>query len=157
MIWPHSVNELYEFLAAFNDCHETIKFTMSKSYQSIPYLDVLVSIEDDHLKTRVYSKPTDMHAYLSFNSYHPFHIKKSIARSQFIRFKRICSSDDLFLEDSIRLFTNLLRRGYPYKLLKGCFDDVHRIRRENLLQYKVRRTENKISLVTDYDPKLTLS
>ncbi|KAJ8028402.1 hypothetical protein HOLleu_30622 [Holothuria leucospilota] len=41
MIWPHSVNELNDFLAAFNGCHESIKFTMDKSYQSLPYLDVL--------------------------------------------------------------------------------------------------------------------
>ena len=48
-----------------------------KSKKSINFLDVVVRINGDKFETDLYSKPTDCHQFLEFNSAHPIHIKKS--------------------------------------------------------------------------------
>ena len=44
----------------------------------------------------LYSKPSDCHQFLEFNSAHPIHIKKPIVYSQGLRIKRLCSSSLAF-------------------------------------------------------------
>lgn len=61
-------------------------------FRQLNFLDVTVMLDENRrLHTDVYNKPTDSHQYLHNTSYHPGHIKKSIAFSQAIRIKRICS------------------------------------------------------------------
>ena len=59
-----------------------MKFTGEKSKKSVNFLDAKVSLIEQHLETDLYSKPTDCHQFLNFNSVHPIHIKKSIVFSQ---------------------------------------------------------------------------
>ena len=90
MLWEHGKQELDRFFSFVNNFHDSIKFTIECSTESIPFLDVLVRINHGNLETSVYSKPTDRHAYLHFNSFHPRHIKESIVYSQLLRYRCIC-------------------------------------------------------------------
>lgn len=89
-IWTHGRALLDLFLENLNQFHPIVKFTHEISRTSLPYLDVMVSIEDGHISTDLYRKPTDSHQYLHSNSCHPAHIKKAIPFSQALRLKRIC-------------------------------------------------------------------
>ena len=94
MVWPHSPTELYSFLSALNNVHETIKFTSNASQESVSFLDVMIHKDNKgQIETGLYTTPTDAHMYLHYNSYHPVHQKKSIPYSQAIRLRRICSTD----------------------------------------------------------------
>ena len=77
----------------------------------------MVRINGDKFETDLYSKPTDCHQFLEFNSAHPIHIKKSIVYSQGLRIKRLCSSSLAFEKhlDSIRSWFG--KRSYPKKLV----------------------------------------
>ena len=95
MIWPHRLTELYSFLEALNNFHESIKFTWDISQKNAHFLDVTVSKDNDgKIETSLYTKPTDTHLYLHYSSYHPAHQKNSIPYSQAIRLRRICSTTD---------------------------------------------------------------
>ena len=59
--WPHGLENLHRFLEHINSLHPSIKFTleMQKEYKTIPFLDVLLVIQEDgSLGHKVYRKPT---------------------------------------------------------------------------------------------------
>ena len=86
---------LTRFMTHLNNIHDTIKFTYETSEETINFLDVQVSKNGEGgLNTDLYTKPTDAHAYLQYESCHPPHIKKSLPYSQAIRLCRICNKQD---------------------------------------------------------------
>lgn len=78
IIWNDSDANLEAFVNMMNDLDPDIKFTMDKSSQSIPFLDILITKHEEHLSTDIKYKPTDTHQYLHFSSCHPSHTKRSI-------------------------------------------------------------------------------
>ena len=99
MIWPHSEEELDSFTQALNNVHDSIKFTFDRSKTRVNFLDVNIFKEENgNINTGLYTKPTDAHMYLHFNSYHPKHQKTGIPYSQAIRLRRICSTQEQFQE-----------------------------------------------------------
>ena len=49
-------------------------FASEKSKKSVNFLDVTVSLINQHLEIDLYCKPTDCHQFLDFNSAHPIYI-----------------------------------------------------------------------------------
>ena len=59
-IWPHGREELQRFHIHLNTQHPAIQFTMEEeSEERIPFLDVMVERRGSHVRTSVYSKPTN--------------------------------------------------------------------------------------------------
>ena len=73
-----------------------ILYIIEKSKKSVNFLDVKISLIEQHLETDLYCKSTDYHQFLDFNSAHTIHIKKSIVFSQGLRIQRLCSSNVAF-------------------------------------------------------------
>jgi len=92
MLWQHDAAELERFITHMNTCSEHIKFTTEPSTKEITFLDTLVRIQGSPLSTDLYTKPTDSHNYLYYDSAHPQRCKNSIPYSQFLRIRRICTS-----------------------------------------------------------------
>ena len=156
MIWPHSVNELYSFLSGLNQFHTSIKFTYDMSQTQVNFLDVLVTKDKDgHLATSLYTKPTDTHMYLHYDSFHPIQQKKSIPYSQAVRLRRICSTTDKYWEAANTLQQNLTARGYPKHLIKNALERAFLLDRSVLLRTKptnAGKHTNLIPFVTTYNP-----
>ena len=89
------VAKFTEFADAF---HPALRFTSNVSQHSVTFLDMHVQICARKLDTTVHYKPTDSHSYLQYQSSHPHKCKNSIPYSQFLRLRRICSSDAEFSE-----------------------------------------------------------
>ena len=81
MIWPHGQNELEQCFHHMNNCSQHIQFTTEQSDSEIPFLDTLVKLDRGIITTDLYSKPTDSHNYLYYNSAHPQRCKDSIPYS----------------------------------------------------------------------------
>ena len=112
-IWQHGEECLKTFLQQINSMHPTIKFTAEWSYRSVSFLDVNVTLnEDGRITTDLYTKPTDTHQYLHRQSCHPRHCKTTIAYSQALRLRRICSSDEDYLRRVEELKLYLVNRGH---------------------------------------------
>ena len=93
MIWTKSEKDIIKFLNELNTKHTSIKFEFKYSRQQIEFLDALVYIDyNNKLQTTLYKKPTDRQNYLHSKSKHSYSLKKSIAYSQALRIKRICST-----------------------------------------------------------------
>ena len=91
-----SREELNLFINSVNSFHPALKFTWEISENSLAFLDIKLSINDNGLSTSVHYKPTDSHNYLLHSSSHPQHVKNAIPFSQFLRLRRLCSDDTDF-------------------------------------------------------------
>ena len=64
---------------------------MQKEDKTIPFLDVLLVIQEDRsLGNKVYRKPTHTYRYLHYNSFHHPSIKNLACKALIIRAKTIC-------------------------------------------------------------------
>ena len=88
--------ELDLFITSVNSFHPARKYTWEISENSLAFLDIKLSINDNGLSTSVHDKPTDSHNYLLHSSCHPQHVKNAIPFSQFLRLRRLCSDDSNF-------------------------------------------------------------
>ena len=72
MVWPHGEDQLNKFDDYLNGIHNTVKFTHEASKYEVNFLDTTVRIlPNGKLYTTLYTKPTDTHQYLHYNSAHP--------------------------------------------------------------------------------------
>ena len=96
IVYKGSMNVLQMFLEEINNIHDSIKFTsdMSSPFScnvphdvnydcfchtsnSIPFLDTLFTLNNGHLVTDLFRKPTDRFQYLLPSSCHPSNITRT--------------------------------------------------------------------------------
>ena len=155
LIWTHGQEALKNFENHLNGCVPSIKFETETSLQEVHFLDVTVTLTDGFLSTSLYTKPTDARNYLSFKSCHPKNCKSAIPYSQFLRVRRICSSDTDFVKHSREMGHHFLRADYPANIVQEAFSRAYHKDRATLLNPPPRETEEdttNIFLITTYHP-----
>ncbi len=156
VIWPHGHDSLIEFMETLNSFHSTIgsgriKFTHTVSPTSISFLDVQVNLINHKLETDLFSKPTDTHQYLHFNSFHPRHIINSLPYSLALRIVRICSSSLKRRKHLDQLRLHLVARKYPLTLINRCIRKALTHSRNELLSTSNPPPPNsKIPFITPF-------
>ncbi|CAM4645092.1 unnamed protein product, partial [Caretta caretta] len=154
IIWTHGKEALEEFHHDFNNFHPTINLSLVHSTQEIHFLDTTVLINDGHINTTLYRKPTDRCAYLHASSFHPDHTTRSIVYSQALRYNRICSNPsdrDKHLQD---LYQAFLQLQYPPAEVKKQIDRARRVPRSHLLQDRPNKENNRKPLAVTFSPQL---
>ncbi|XP_062619790.1 uncharacterized protein LOC134281322 [Saccostrea cucullata] len=154
LIWTESSEDLHAFMSHLNEFHRTIKFTYEHSTEEINFLDTTVRINNlGELSTTLYTKPTDAHLYLHYNSNHPKHMLRSIPFSQALRIRRICSSDNDFEAHATIMKEHFLARSYPSSMLEQAIEKARKHNRNNLLTENKNKTHEKrvIPLVTTFN------
>ena len=142
------------FLNQFAQCDPDLKFTWSSPEQTeVPFLDIKLQAEGDGIRTSVYSKETDTHAYLLYSSFHPRPLLNSIPYSQFLRIRRLCSADSDFNEQCA-IYGNYFRdRGYPDSIINEAIARARGKDRISLLNGNGNRTQtSRIPLVLTHTP-----
>ena len=129
LIWLHGKENLIEFLNFVNGYHPFIEYTWKWSTKRLPYLDVMILVEDGRILTGVYSKPTDTHQYLHYGSCHPTHVKKGIPYGQALRMKRICSTKETYNRRLEMLRGNFEKRGFSKGFVDSQFNKAKEISR----------------------------
>ena len=125
---------------------------MSSSNTQIPFLDVLVKIQDGALKTDIFTKPTDAHAYLHRRSSHPKHILRNIPYSQFLRLRRICSDPSDFDRNAHKMSEDFRRRGYDHSAIEEARKRATDTPRQQTLAYRKKHNTNRVPFVITYHP-----
>ncbi|CAL8133249.1 unnamed protein product [Orchesella dallaii] len=133
-----------------NGMHPNIKIEFNQG-RSLPYLDTVVTMTNDSLKTTVYYKPTDSHSYLLYTSHHPRNTRDAIPFSQFLRLRRICSEEEDFLEKGREMKEFFRGKLYPNRVVEAAFNRVKIIPREVALQQSNRTTEEKLPFVLTFN------
>jgi len=124
-VWSHGSDALTSYFEYVNTIHPTIKFTIERSDTvnhpgQIPFLDTLIRVHPDgRYNTQLYIKPVAASIILPFDSAQPFKMKKSVAKSQFLRALKV-SSDPVSAKRSTDMIHALFREnGYPSRWLNG--------------------------------------
>ena len=157
MIWTAGHDSLLEFINHMNTRDSNFRFTQEISENHINFLDTKISIENNKLVTDLYSKPTDSHNYLRYDSSHPQRCKDSIHYSQFLRIRRICSNSDTF-EKHVSDYSNYFKmKGYPEKLISEAIALARSKNRNDLLNppqnnTQTKKKDNSVFLITTYHP-----
>lgn len=148
--------ELHDFVEFLNNSHTSIKFTVESSKSEIPFLDTLVYIDNNKIKTRLYKKPTDNKQYLHYSSEHPTHMKNSIPYAQALRYRRIIEDDNILDLELSKLTDSFASRGYPERILNDAINRVLNLKRDDLINYKVKEvvTWNNTPLVLTFNNSL---
>ncbi|XP_043922277.1 vomeronasal type-2 receptor 26-like [Protopterus annectens] len=137
MVWHGDREELSEFVTYLNDNSFGIKFTANIERENIVFLDVLVTrLSDNTLATSVHRKFPEYNTLLHAESCHPRHIIRNIPKSQFMRIKRICSSEQEYSNFSVDLSRRFINRGYKAHNISTTMDVTNRLTRTELLEYK---------------------
>ena len=156
IIRSHGLYLLHNFINSTNNQNSNIIFSSSISTTSVNFLDVTIDLHGGHISTKSYTKSTDTHTFLSYNSFHHRHIKQSIIYCLFLRYKRICSTDDIFLNDATKLFKYFLARQCPFSDILHHFNIVKQIDRHKLLSHTKKQQHSNIYLFTIFCPEIDL-
>ena len=155
LIWTKSENELLRFFEKLNQQHPSIKFEMKYSKDKIEFLDTLIyKDKNNNIQTTLYKKPTDRQNYIHSKSAHPFSLKKSIAYSQALRLKRICSTTGEYEKHTENLKKQLIKKGYPETMVNEEIQKAINQDRKGLLNKEKTETGNHITLCVSYNKTL---
>ena len=120
----HSRTDLERFINFVHDFHPVLSFSWKISETCVLFLDILVSINGDTLRTLMFYKPINSYRYLLFSYCHPNHIKKSIPYSQFLSLDHLCSDDRDFDAKSAEMKSFFVKYDYPTHLLDSSIKDA---------------------------------
>ena len=141
LIRAKSENELLTFFEKLNQQHLPIKFEMKYSKDKIEFLDALTyKDKNNYIQTTLYKNPTDHQNYIHSKSAHPFSLKKSIAYSQALRLKRICSTTGEYEKHTDNLKKQLLKKGYPETMVNEKIQKATNQSRAGLLNKEKTET-----------------
>ncbi|CAF3225361.1 unnamed protein product [Rotaria socialis] len=151
VIWLRYVDDIFclfdiseikvlEFHSKINKWHKNLKFTIAmEPDNTIPFLDVLVTIDDVHnqLTTSLYRKPTHTGLYLLWDSSQSRRYKIGLIKTLVIRIYRICSTKEIIQKEINQLKETLENNGYPQHIIKrGISEGEIIIRKEIKAQIK---------------------
>ncbi|EKD16964.1 hypothetical protein MBM_04541 [Drepanopeziza brunnea f. sp. 'multigermtubi' MB_m1] len=100
-------------------------------------------IVKDRLVTRIYEKALNRHMYIPFSSAHPFATKRAFVKAERVRYNTICTRPEEAKACKRKLYLNLLRRGYPQKMLNEWFSETLKV---------IERPIPKLILPFEYNP-----
>ena len=148
-----SKEELNLSINSVNSFHPALKYTWEISENSLAFLDIKLSINDNGLSTSVHYKPTDSHNYLLHSSSHPQHVKNAIPFSQFLRLRRLCSDDTDFNNKCEEMCHFFKKRGYPDSAVNTGKHRAQEIDRETVLQTSQNEETDRIPFTLTYHPQ----
>ena len=155
ILWNGTLDDLKTFVHQLNTLHPTIKFDAKYSLTSIEFLDTRIyKSTTGKLQTTLYTKPTDRQSYLHSQSYHPSSCKRSIAYSQALRIRRICTEDSEYSKHTAKLLDKLVERGYDKTLTQDQINKVFQTPRNELLSTNTKPVNNPNILAVTYNKNL---
>ena len=169
-IFKGSTKDLHKLFDEMNEMHESIKFTMNHSsppteseenrcqcemQPSIPFLDVLCSIQDGKIVTDLYRKETDRNMYLLPSSCHPPSCTKNIPFSLCLRIVRICSKPEYREKQFLKLKELMTSREYSESTIDAAINRARGIPRHVALRRVMKKQEGiRPVFALTYDPRL---
>ncbi|KAM4012040.1 uncharacterized protein ACNLHF_005390 isoform 1-T3 [Anomaloglossus baeobatrachus] len=152
LIWQGSLVELHQFMSVLNSSGRNILITYQWSHEQVEFLDVLVRKDAEFvLQTDLYRKPTSTNTLLHASSAHPQYMIRSVPTGQFLRLRRICSTNADFERQSLDLMERFRERGYSRRMIKRAYHRAKYSCRDNLLYSdSVPGPSNQVRFITNY-------
>ena len=98
--------------------HKNLKFTVEKSANILKFLDVDIQVNEQHVDTWVWRKPTSTGLFLNFDASGPLKWKSGLIMCILHRAKTRCSKDNLFFTEVNKLRSLFLANNYTNNFFK---------------------------------------
>ena len=146
--------ELEDYISFVSNFHPALQLTHTISETELPFLDIILRISGDRIRTSIHYKATDTHSYLHYDSSHPRHCKESLPYSQLLRLRRLCSDQADFLDKAQEMASFFKRRGYTAQTLKHDLEKMKHLSQSDALSNSNPTEEkiNRIPLILTYHP-----
>ncbi|CAJ0930781.1 unnamed protein product [Ranitomeya imitator] len=141
-------------MAQLNRNSLNIKLTYKAHRHKIDFLDISLEVDGmGTLHTDVYRKTTSVNALLHASSSHTSHTIKAIPVGQFLRMRRICSTDQKFEVQAENLKDRFKARGYSNRCIKRAYLRAKNTERHELLFGKKKKTasDNCVRFISTYN------
>lgn len=173
VIWSHGKQKLDEFTDHLNNISPSIKLTTEiETQNTLPFLDVNVTRENNKLNTTVFRKKTHTGRYLNYTSNHSVSVKEGVALSLFDRARAVCSDNSSLRREFDNIEHDLKKNGYPDKLIRKCSRPVNKLQPSHIetekpkaficipyipkVSEKIRRIARKFQIKTAFKTQNTL-
>ena len=143
-----------KFIAYIQGYNPALKYTAEWG-KKVNMLDTTLEVGENQIRSTLYTKPTDSHAYLNYSSSHPRSCKNNIPYSQLLRVKKICSEQQDYEEKSKDMIGYFRFQGYPRHILQSAKSKADRVSRETLLtndNIQVSNDEKRLVFPITYHP-----
>ena len=106
-----------------NKQHKNIKFTVEHGSETLPFLDVEVTVTESDIKTKICRKQTHINLLLNFNAICSINWKSGLILRVYLlnREKIICSTIALFQKEVKELRSMFQENGYPQSYFDKIF------------------------------------
>lgn len=142
----NTIEDTSKVQALFNHMTEqstgNITFVWKQDLE-VPFLDIFIYIQNDHLKTKPYSKPMNAFAYITPSSTHPQYMPKNMVKGELIRLVRLSSERQDYCLAKKSYIQRLINRGYQHKLIIEWSKQVNYNSRSLYLQEKNTNDQSK--------------
>ena len=116
LIKANNVTEVRHILQKVSNAIPPLMVKWNVSKRSAVYLDVQITLHYGFSKLWPYQpfrKPGNEHAYLTWSSAHPIHVKKGLVIEEATCLSQLCSGEPTFKTEVAWFKDRLLRRRYP--------------------------------------------
>ena len=154
LLWNGSLQLLKQFVYFVNILDPSLRFTVEIGGKSLRFMDLLITIRNGFLHTTVYSKPTNGHLYLHYDSCHPKSTKSAVQTGVALRLRRICSTE----EERKTSFKNykafLVSRNHSPKDVVDNFRKIQDISRRDARKKRGKEAgQKKQRFFSEYNPR----
>uniref|UniRef100_A0A8C5N1Z7 Reverse transcriptase domain-containing protein n=1 Tax=Leptobrachium leishanense TaxID=445787 RepID=A0A8C5N1Z7_9ANUR len=151
LVWGGTQEEFVDLTNYLNKNTLNLRFTHEIHRDSLNFLDVTLTRNEELVSTTLYRKETATNNLLNWSSFHPKSLRLGIPYGQYLRLKRICSSETEYEKQAKTLQKNFKEKGYPNRVLKQAYQKAAYHSRETLLQDPPKTNSNQIRCIGNFD------
>ncbi|XP_056387100.1 uncharacterized protein LOC130282654 isoform X1 [Hyla sarda] len=158
-IWQGTLDELEQFMDALNNNNLNIHLTHKVNKTNIEFLDIQIQADaNGFIQTNLHRKSTSANTVLHASSAHPTHLIRNIPIGQFLRARRLCSTEQDFEMQARDLEKRFRERGYSNRSIKRAYwrakktdraSSLHRTRTNKTTDNQVSTTSRWVSEVAN--------
>ncbi|CAJ0936767.1 unnamed protein product [Ranitomeya imitator] len=151
-----SARQLEEFMTSLNVNPFNIRLTYNSSEAAVDFLDIRLEVAlDRRIQMDVYRKPTAVNSLLHASSAHYSATIRAVPVGQFLRVRRICSTEARFERQAMDLKDRFMARGYSRRSIKAGYDRARNTPRGDLLHSNAGRGtvggDERIRFISTYN------
>lgn len=124
--------------------HSNLHFTSEVGNKELPFLDVLLKIDEDNILTEIYRKPTFTGLLLNFNALCPRNWKNTLVLGMLHRAYNVSTNWNLFHNECSKITNILSRNGYPLQLIQSTINKFIGRKLNNSSRVTIDNDFNKI-------------
>ncbi|XP_056423852.1 uncharacterized protein LOC130362821 [Hyla sarda] len=155
-IWQGTLDELEQFMDALNNNNLNIHLTHKVNKTNIEFLDIQIQADaNGFIQTNLHRKSTSANTVLHASSAHPTHLIRNIPIGQFLRARRLCSTEQDFEMQARDLEKRFRERGYSNRSIKRAYWRAKKTDRASSL-HRTRTnktTDNQVRCILDYNSR----